>query len=101
MVSSVKLRHIHRIIEGGFTINIITFDESSKEDILSFFDKTIDNNQYIVEKGDISKRVITPDGEDITLHEFAGLRKGSEIFIKSDLPSLIYLLDKLGCNATV
>lgn len=76
-------------------MNIITFDASAKEEILSFFDKTIDVDGFIVEKEDTTQRVITPDGEEITLEEFAGLRKGSEIFIKSDLPSLINLIDKL------
>lgn len=76
-------------------MNIITFEASAKEEILSFFDKTIDDDGFIVEKEDTTQRVITPDGEEITLEEFAGLRKGSEIFIKSDLPSLINLIDKL------
>lgn len=49
-----------------------------------------------MEKGDTTKKVITPDGEDMVLRDFAGIRKGSEIFIKSDLPSLIHLLDQLG-----
>ena len=96
MAYSIKLRHICRILEGGIIINIITFDESAKEDILSYFDKTIGHDQYIVEKGDTTKKVITPDGEDMVLRDFAGIRKGSEIFIKSDLPSLIHLLDQLG-----
>ena len=74
---------------------IITFDESAKIDILSFFDKTVDDNGYVVEKDGDQQKVITPHGEEITLGEFAGIRKGSEIFIKSDLPSLIELADKL------
>lgn len=74
---------------------IITFDANLKSEILSCFGKTVDDSGYIVERDDPSQRVLTPDGEDITLDEFAGIRKGSEIFIKADLPSLIKLLDTL------
>lgn len=74
----------------------IIFEASAKEEILSFFDKTVDDDGFIVEKEDTTQRVITPEGEEVTLEEFAGIRKGSEIFIKSDLPSLINLIDKLG-----
>lgn len=78
-----------------FQEGLITFDTSLKNEILSCFGKTIDQEGYIVEADNPSERVITPDGEYITLDEFAGIRKGSEIFIKSDLPSLIELMDKL------
>ena len=71
----------------------ITFEVSAKKEILSFFDKTTDDQGYIVEKEDITQRVITPEGEEVKLDEFAGIRKGSEIFIKSDLPSLFNLID--------
>ena len=74
-------------------INVITFEKSAREDILSFFDKTIDEKGFIVEKEDPTQKVITPDGEEITIDKFAGIRKGSEIFIKSDLNSLINLTE--------
>lgn len=74
---------------------IITFEDSAKKQILSFFDKTVDEG-FIVEKEDTTQKVITPDGEEVTLEEFAGITKGSEIFIKSDLPSLFGLIDRLG-----
>ena len=76
--------------------SIIIFNVSVKKDILSFFGKTIDENGFLVEKEDIQQKVITQDGEEIKFDNFAGIRKGSEIFIKSDLPSLIDLTDKLG-----
>jgi len=74
-------------------LDTITFEESAKETILSFFDKTVDKEGFIVEK-DTGQRVITPDGDEIRLEEFAGIGKGG-IFVKSDLPSLINLLDRL------
>lgn len=74
---------------------IITFENSAKEIILSFFDKIVDDEGFIVEKDDPTQKVLTPDGQEVTFEEFAGIRKGSEIFIKSDLPSMIELADKL------
>lgn len=70
---------------------IITFEESAKEEILSMFDKTVDCEGFIIEK-DTLQRVITPQGEEITLQEFAGIGKNG-ILIKSDLPSLINFID--------
>ena len=75
---------------------VITFDASLKSEMISCFGKTIDDEGYIVEIDDPAQRVLTPNGEEIVVEEFAGIRKGSEIFIKSDLPSLIELLDILG-----
>lgn len=77
-------------------MTIITFESLAKEEILSIFDKIVDDEDFIVEADDITQRVITPEGEEITLEEFAGIRKGSEIFIKSDLPSIIDLVDRIG-----
>ena len=76
-------------------MDIITFENNVAKDILSIFDKSIDEMGYVVERDAPDQKVITPDGEEIKLEEFAGLRKGSEIFVKSDLPSLINLKDKL------
>lgn len=74
--------------------NVITFDESLKKEILDIFDKTVDDEGYIIEK-DTKERVLSPDGEEIELEKFAGITKGSEIFIKSDIFSLIDLTDRL------
>lgn len=75
-------------------LDTITFEESAKETILSFFDKTIDNEGFIIEK-DTGQRIIMPDGKEIRLEDFAGIGKGG-ILIKSDLPSLIDYLGKMG-----
>lgn len=83
------------IMSTLFKEGVITFDTASKREILSFFDKTVDEDGYIVEADDPTQRVITPDLEEIKEEEFAGIRKGSEIYIKSDLPSLIELVDAL------
>lgn len=73
----------------------MTFDASTRLEILSCFGKTVDAGNFIVERGDPTQKVVTPDGDEIQLNEFAGIKKGSEIYIKSDLPSLIELLDSL------
>jgi hypothetical protein len=76
---------------------VITFDSGLKKEILEMFGKTVDEEGYIVETNDPSVRVITPEGEEIYIEEFAGIRmkNGAEIFIKSNLPALIQLIDDL------
>lgn len=75
--------------------NTILFDISAREEILDAFDKKIDEKGYIVEKSKPEQKVLTTDGDEIEAKKFAGIRKGSEIFIRSDLNSLIELSDKL------
>lgn len=67
----------------------ITFDKSLKKEILEIFDKKLDDDGIIVEKDNPTQKVLSPEGEIINLQEFAGITKGSQIFIKSDLISLI------------
>lgn len=74
---------------------IITFEKEAKLKILEAFNKTIDENNYIVEQENPLQKVLTIDGEELKLEDFAGIRKGSEIFIKSDLVSIINLVDFL------
>ncbi|MBI2405476.1 hypothetical protein HYV21_00265 [Candidatus Microgenomates bacterium] len=74
----------------------ITFDKSVKDFILDAFGKTTDSEGYVVEKNNLTQRVLTPDGEEIKKDEFAVIKKGSEKYIKSDLISLIRLSDELG-----
>ena len=67
---------------------IITFDKQFKSEILKAFDKTIKEDKIIVETS-TGKPVLTVNGETITSKEFAGIKKGSEIFIKNDITFLI------------
>ncbi len=73
----------------------ITFDKTAKEKILQIFGLTIDEDNFIVEQTNRSQRVISSNGDEVKLEEFAGIVKGSLIFYKSDLPSLIDLSDRL------
>lgn len=73
----------------------LTFDVKLKELVLEAFDKIVDTDGYIVEKNNPTQRVLSSDGEEIMLNNFAGVKKGSEVFIKSDIISLIELCDSL------
>lgn len=76
-------------------MSVITFDKSARKFILESFNKTIAEEGFIVEKSNPQQRVLTPAGEEIRELEFAGVKKGSEVFIKSDLLSIIELSDEL------
>ena len=76
-------------------MSTITFDKASADFILEAFGKTVDKEGYIVEKENTKQRVLAEDGQEIEKLQFAGVRKGSEIFIKSDLISLMQLCDVL------
>lgn len=74
----------------------IIFDDSMKELILEALGKTIDAENYIVEKGNTKERVITFEGKELKYENFGGVEKGSEIFIEDNLPSLINLIKAKG-----
>lgn len=74
--------------------NVVLFDESSKKKILEIMNKDIDSDGFIIERGSNPiQRVLTKEGEEIKITEFAGVRKGSEIFIKNDINSILDLAD--------
>lgn len=66
----------------------ITFNDSAREFILDVFGKQVVNG-YVAEKSATAQRVLTPRGEEIPLEEFAGIRRGSTVFVKSDIVSII------------
>ena len=69
----------------------LTFDDTAKETVLEYMDKKINKDCVIVEKQDASQRVLSVEGEEVSIDEFGGIRKGSEVFIKNDLISLMRL----------
>jgi hypothetical protein len=74
----------------------VTFDSNNRDFILDAFGKTTANG-YIVEKpSNGGDKVLTPRGEEIQIGEFAGVRKGSVIFVKSDTVSLIEAAEAIG-----
>lgn len=66
----------------------ITFDKSARAFVLDAFGKTAKDG-FVVEKSNTAQKVLTPRGEEIPVQEFAGVRKGSAIFVKSDIVSLV------------
>lgn len=68
---------------------LICFEASLKKDILNMFNKEVDSEGYVVEKDNPKQRVLSCDRTEMTVDEFGGITKGSEVFIKGDLPSLI------------
>jgi len=70
---------------------LLTFDDSVREDVLDIFGKITDEEGFIVEKDNPNQRVLSEDGQEVNINEFGGLKKGSEIFIKKDLISLMRL----------
>jgi len=64
----------------------ITFDKEVSKQVLEVFDKKVVEGKIVENSGE---PVLSPEGEEVCLDEFAGLTQGSELFIKSDLPSLI------------
>jgi len=80
-------------------ISKLTFDEESKKDVLELYGKTLDEEDFIVEKDNLKQRVLTPKGEEIHLKEWGGIMKGSEAFVKSDTFSLLEIAKRLNENS--
>ncbi len=72
---------------------LITFQKDLQPLILQAFGKTKDKQGFIVDKK-TRERVITPDGEHLQATDFAGLTKGSVVYLKSDIVSLITYVEK-------
>ena len=73
----------------------IIFDDSTREFILDTFGKTVDSHGFIVEKQNQHNRVLTRDGVEVKDRNFAGITKGSEIYYRSEITSLIDMYDDL------
>lgn len=69
----------------------IVFDKAAKKEVLSLLNKVENANGLIVEKDKPSQSVLTFEGEEINVDQFGGVQKGSEVFIKNNLVSLIRL----------
>ena len=69
----------------------VTYDKALQLIVLDAFDKTIDDSNYLIEKSDRSQKVLTQEGNEVPLSKFGGVKRGSEIFVSSDLVSLMNL----------
>lgn len=79
-------------------ISYISFDSTSKRFILSALGKGLDSEGYIVESA-TAQRVLTQDGEPLHVDDWGGIRKGSEIFFKKDLPSVLDAVEQATVSA--
>ncbi|MHB8261686.1 MAG: hypothetical protein ACYDEC_15600 [Bacteroidia bacterium] len=70
----------------------LLFTDKAMPLILEAFGKSISEDGLIIESK-TGEPVLTPEGEEIFAHEFGGLKKGSEIFIKGDLYSIMNLAE--------
>jgi hypothetical protein len=78
----------------------LVFSESARDFVLEAFHKTVDDEGYIVEQDNKQQRILTLDGQEIRKDQFAGVRKGSEIYVKSDIVSLIEMCDDIRSGKT-
>ncbi len=69
----------------------IVFDKNAKKDILGLLGKEVNKEGLIVEKNDPEQKVLTFEGQEIAIDDFGGVQKGSQVFIKNNLVSLIRL----------
>lgn len=67
---------------------VITFDDNLTPDILKAFGKLTDKDGYLIESSN-GRRVLSRDGQEIKESEWGGIVKGSEVYLKSDIVSLI------------
>ena len=73
----------------------ITFDKESKEGLLDMFGVGVDGEGFIVEKANPKRRILASNGEPSKLTDLAAIKKGSLVFVKSDIVSVIDLADSL------
>jgi len=68
-----------------------TFDKKAIKEILYCFDKSIDDEGYVIDSD--NKRVLAMDGKEIKANDIGGITK--EGFVRNDIVSLIELSDML------
>ena len=69
----------------------ILFTPKALPFILEAFGKSINEDGLIIDAS--GEPVLTPEGEEIEASKFCGLKKGSLIFIKDDLYSIMKLAE--------
>lgn len=66
----------------------LTFDESATEFVLESFGKAVDDDGYVID-AETGERVTTPDGEHIEADEFAGVEKGSTLYLDDGFTTIV------------
>lgn len=68
---------------------VITFDKQAIRGILYCFDKSIDDEGYVIDSN--NQRILAMDGKEIKANDIGGITK--EGFVRNDIGSLIELSD--------
>lgn len=66
----------------------VTFEKDAVDHVLASFDKTVDEDGYIVDE-DSGERVRTPEGENLKAEELAIVAHGSDLFIDDNFASIV------------
>lgn len=74
-------------------ISKIRFDSSAAKFILDTFGKAVNKDGLIVDRA-TGELIPSNTHEPIRLEDFAGIANGSEIYLKSDIVSLIEYVEK-------
>lgn len=72
----------------------IIFEKSLSPEMLDIFGKKTDNYGYIINSKTGKKVLSSSDNGEVHISEFAGIVPGSEIYLKSDIVSLIKYVEK-------
>jgi hypothetical protein len=72
----------------------IVYDHRLKKEVLGLFGKELNSNGYIIQKN--TKELVLAKNDVLPIHidNFAGIEKGSEVFIRSDITSLIEYVEE-------
>ncbi|EMA51985.1 hypothetical protein [Halococcus thailandensis] len=70
----------------------ITFRPSAAEKIVEKFGKTVDDEGYIVDK-ETQERVESNLGNEISIDNFGGVGKGSQVFLEKDYVSVAEFIE--------
>jgi hypothetical protein len=68
------------------------FNERALPFILEIFGKTINDDGFIIDMN-TGEPIQTPEGDFLTKEKFGGIKKGSEIFLKDDLLTIMKLAE--------
>jgi hypothetical protein len=66
----------------------LTFDESAAEFVLESFDREVDDEGYII-NSETGERETTPEGDELTVDDLAGIEQGSKIFVADEFTSIV------------
>lgn len=66
----------------------LTFDESAAEFVLQAFGRKIDDEGYVVNPN-TGKREVSPEGDELRAEAFAGVERGSLLFLDDNFDSLV------------